>query len=98
MTGGGPGRFQQQSVGPTGRALRRGQTGQAVLSDLTTSRECFPRGEIFELIKTQVMMNYSFFVPNKQRILIMTHNENNNSITEAVQAILENGLEGMGTA
>ena len=28
----------------------------------------------------------------------MTHNGNNNSITEAVQAILENGLEGMGTA
>ncbi len=44
------------------------------------------------------MMNYSFFVPNKQRILIMTHNENNNSITEAVQAILKNALEGMGTA
>jgi transposase-like protein len=44
------------------------------------------------------MMDCSFFATKQRKDPIMTHNENTNAITEIIQAVIENGLEGMADA
>jgi putative transposase len=60
--------------------------------------EVSPRGEIFEVDNNAGHDELFFFFNQQIKDPIMTHNENTNVVTEAMQAVLENGLEGMGTA